>query len=385
MTCVLSPSCNRLWRWPVAVLLSLMSLALFARVEASGFTGKYHGIAAASGMSLSVQEIEERVVGKLVLADKRVYALNGTRGQQAGDAASGAQGELRLGGDAKAVAFFRLERRPLGVQFLFIPMRSDGRADVTSAQDYSFLAEGVGVTAREHVVARLALAEHVGLMRFVDEYRQWKPEDLGRIYDGLSDPEKGLIQLYDHASADILWRICETNPPNEFVSQAMLDELLDRQQTECASITPLVRRARAGALFPEFLKRAKYQFEIIRETSLCDSGESNPAKCADVSALGAPLMMHWRGIVAIMSAIAPQMEQEQVPVVVAGAGKNADSPIIPVPPLRASLADQAAAMPARHDKTVEEAEARLSLKDEGRAIARERRRGLHIPLRNPRY
>ena len=382
---VLSPYRCFQWRWVLAAMLCMAALAISAPLEAAGFTGKYNGIANATGMSLSIQESEGRVVGKLILADARAYALNGVRGQQVGDTASGAQGELRLGGDPKAVAFFRLEKRPLGVQFLFIPMRSDGHADVKSAQDYSFLAEGVGVAASEHMVARIVETENVGLLRFIDEYRQWKPQDLGRIYDRLSEKDKGLIQLYDHASADILWRVCESNPPNEFVTQAALDELLDRQQADCATVTPLVQRARAGTLFPEFLKRAKYQFEIIRETSLCDRGESSPAKCADVSALGAPLMMHWRSIVTIMTAIAPPAPAEMIEVVQSAPEKHDASMAIPLPPLRASLADVPKEPVARTaGKTVEVSKTIRSVKDEGRAIVRERRRGLHMPLRDPR-
>ncbi len=143
-------------------------------------------------------------------------------------------------------------------------------------------------------------------MRFTDEYRQWEPLDVARFYSRLSERDKSLLQLYDHASGDVAWRICSSGPPNDAISQAEVDDLLDRQQTTCADLLPLVKQAQAAGYFVEFTRRARFQFEIIRETLLCNRGESAPAQCADVSSLGAPLIVNWRDISSIMRELVPK-------------------------------------------------------------------------------
>jgi hypothetical protein len=368
----------------VRLLISLFVAMLpcgFA--QAASFTGNFHGISAAAGMTLNLQEVDGRVVGRLSAADGRKYALNGERSKFA---SKGAQGELRLGSSAQAVAFFRIEERPLGIQFLFMPVKADGTADMAAARDYSFLAQGVAIAAKSHFIAAPPAGETIDILRFFDEYRQWDPRDVARIYGALSNRDHGLIQLYDHASADILWRVCSTNPPNDVVPQATLDEMLDRQHTSCADLMPLVLTAQAGGLFPEFLRRARFQFEIIRETALCNRGQTATSKCADVSALGAPLIVHWRDAASIMrelSGVSEAAEKDTQPETVdSGAMKPYALPqpaealaptTVAAPNLRASIADV----------PVEMRSAKI-IAAEARKVAVWRRLGYPLPLRDPR-
>jgi hypothetical protein len=359
------------WRglaWIFSLCVALVLLLIAGQAKAAGLTGKYDGSAAAVGMSLSLQEVAGRLVGRLETADGRIYALNGTPTKAAAGKA-GAEGELRSGGAAEAVAYFRIEDRPPGLQFLFIPVRSDGKPDMPSAHDYSFLAQGVDVAVKADAVA---VPRKMDLLHFIDEYRQRDVDDVGLLYQGLSERDKALIGLYDHASADILWRICATDPPNAKVPQSVLDEVLDRQQTRCEVLMPVVRRAQAGGLFSEFLRRARFQFEIIREMSLCNSGQSSPEKCADASALGAPLIVHWRSAMSIMRELASGGGADISGAPVAVAPTTAEMKIT-VPPLRDSLVDA----PVEH-------RAAAIIKSEGRTIARMRRYGLYLPLSSPR-
>ncbi len=378
-------------RLPVVLLVALW---IAPPAAAAGFTGNFEGIAAAAGMLLNLQEEDGRVVGRLSAADGRKYALNGERSSGSGKDSAGktnsAQGELRLGGSAQAVAFFRIEERPLGVQFLFMPVRSDGKPDMTTARDYSFLAQGVAVAAKSHFIAAPSVDEHVDILRFIDEYRQWDPRDVARLYATLSNREQGLIQLYDHASADILWRVCSTTPPNEVVSQAMLDELLDRQRTNCEALTPLVAKAQAGGLFREFLRRARFQFEIIRETALCNSGKSSASKCADVSALGAPLIVHWRDAESIMrelAGISVAEDKAQPETVSAATGAMTAYAAADTAPQAPKPAESAPATPTLRASITDVPSVMRSAK----ALAREARRvtvwgrlGYPLPLRDPR-
>ena len=353
--------------------------AFVAPASAKDFSGNFNGIGSAQSMTLSLIEVEGRLVGRLAAADGRSYALNGQRrNAEGGKSVAGAQGDLRLSGVTQPVAYFRIEERPLGIQFLFIPIAGDGKPDIKSARDYSFLTQGVDVKSAKNFIVAPPPGEKVDLLRFIDEFRQWDPRDVARIYVSLTEREKGLIQVYDHASADILWRVCATAPPNDVVSPAMMSELLDRQQSTCAQLTPVVKAAEKGGLFLEFLRRARFQFEIIRETTICDRGQSSPTKCADVSALGAPLIMHWRDAMSIMRELVPagvvieDVQPETVqsrPLVVQPSAKD-------IPP-SLSLRESVAEVPVEKRGLKE-------IKKEGRVSALMRRRGLHVPLRDPR-
>jgi hypothetical protein len=394
--------------WLRSLVLAALLCCPAVAALAGGFAGTFNGISNAAGMVLSLQEADGRLVGRLTAPDGRRFAINGARREmlvnsesdEAGP--SGAQGELRLGDAPQAVAFFRLEERPLGVQLLFIPVSGDGRPDMSKARDYPFLKQGVNVSSMQAVAPPPGAGKAVDLLEFIDGYRQWPSRDVARIYESLSERDKGLVQIYDHAGTDILWRVCASNPPNDVMTEAQLAEILDRQQTDCASLTPIVEQARAGGLFPEFLRRARFQFEIIREMALCDRGQSSPTKCADVSALGAPLIAHWRDARSIMLELLPEgteaataPKQEPQPETLASVAPAAIEPvsdgaplpsprplageaIAPTLPLRASLADDGMAVASG------DARDRQGIAGEGRRIARLRRAGLHLPLSNPR-
>ncbi|MDR3499236.1 MAG: hypothetical protein P4L72_08420 [Parvibaculum sp.] len=354
----------------------LLALALAPQARAAGFTGNFNGIANAAGMTLNLQEAGGRVVGRLA-AGGQDYAVVGARSDK------GAQGSLRVGGGAADAAFFRMEERPLGVQFLFIPAKADGKPDLDAAREYSFLAQGVAVPSQSRYLAAPPASEKIDVLRFIDEYRQWDPRDVARIYSALDERSQGLIQLYDHATADLLWRICSTNPPNENISQAKLDELLDRQHIACADFMPLVAAAQKGGLFPEFLRRARFQFEIVRETVLCNRGQSSTSKCADVSALGAPLIVHWRDAASIMRELAGDAA-----VAANDNGNAGQGAMTPYPTPQAPAAPVAApvSVPLRAtiaDEPTETRSAAIKWR-EGRAVAKARRRGVKLPLADPR-
>jgi hypothetical protein len=287
----------------LAALLPLLFLLLTAApLHAAELNGGYDGIGDAAGMALTLSEAERRVVGRLAMPSGVTYTLNGERAETA---SGSAQGALRVSGAVQNGAFFHIEERPLGLQFLFIPAKSDGTPDLGSSREYSFLKRGVRPTLSPDArkIYRDAPEGPVDIVVFVDGFRGWSPQDVARLYASLRADARGLILLHDHATAELMWRICEAGTLEE-AEAAALSEMLERQQAGCASYLPLVETAREGGLFPEFLRRAQFQFELIRATVLCDRGESAPARCADVSALAAPLILRWRQAHSIMRALA---------------------------------------------------------------------------------
>lgn len=289
-----------------AMFTLLLVLAVFAAMtplRAAEFSGGYDGIADAAGMTLTLSEMERRVVGRFALPSGSSYTLNGERAR-AGD--GDAQGALRMAGASDDGAFFHIEERPLGLQFLFIPARADGTPDLAQAQEYSFLKRGVRPTVPRETKPKYTPApeEEGDIVAFVDGFRAWSPEDIARYYASLPDKARGLLLLYDHATAELMWRICEAPAQEGSLVAARLGEMQDRQQTDCAAYLPLVAAARKGDIFSEFLRRSLFQLELVRATVLCDRGETPAARCADVSALAAPLVLRWRRADAIMRELA---------------------------------------------------------------------------------
>ncbi|GMV62710.1 MAG: hypothetical protein AMXMBFR74_18780 [Parvibaculum sp.] len=284
------------------LLLGMATIVFPHSLRAATFSGGYDGIGDAAGMSLTLSQIERRVVGSLSLQGGAVYTLNGERE----DAQSGtAQGALSARGGQRD-AFFHIEERPLGLQLLFIPATAEGEPDLGRASEYSFLKRGVRPTVTEEASPRYKVApeEPVDILAFIDGFRGWSPRDTARLYAGLPERQRALILLYDHATAELMWRICEAAPEEGSIAARRLAELQERQQTDCESYLRVVERAKKGGLFSEFLRRSQFQLELIRATVLCDRGETGAARCADVSALGSPLILRWRRADAIMRELA---------------------------------------------------------------------------------
>jgi hypothetical protein len=286
----------------LAAVVAFCALLGQTRASAAEFTGGYDGIGDAAGMSLTLQQVGARVVGRLTTPGGGVYTINGER---AGGDTGEAQGVLRLSGAAADAAFFHIEERPLGLQLLFIPA-SSGAPDMAASREFSFLKRGVrpAVPAQPESRFPSAPAGAVDVATFIDGFRRWDPRDTARLYGLLDDRSRGLILLYDHATAELMWRLCAAAPAEGSGAAMRLAEMLERQQTDCAAYLPLVEAARRGDVFREFLRRAQFQFEIVRATALCDRGETPAAKCADVSALGAPLILRWRSARSIMADMA---------------------------------------------------------------------------------
>ena len=291
--------------------LAALMLALMLAARAASLNGGYDGIGEAAGMSMTLSQADRRVVGRLLLKGGIAYALNGERA----DVSSGsAQGALRAVGATRDSAFFHVEERPLGLQLLFIPARADGTPDIGASREYSFLKRGVRPTLGPDAAPsyRPAPADAVDILAFIDGFRGWAPRDTVRLYAQLDERSRGLILLYDHATAEILWRLCEAPPGRTALEARRLGEMLERQQTECADYLPRVAAARKGKLFSEFLRRSQFQLELIRATVMCDRGKTSQARCADVSALGSPLILRWQRAQTIMATLSPAVPADEL-------------------------------------------------------------------------
>lgn len=252
---------------------------------ASGFAGQFEGIGTAGGMTLTLQESNDRVVGRFHSGRGEAFSLNGRR---TGDAA---QGSVERSGQS---FFFHLEERPLGVQFLLIPKTPEREPDIAGATDYSFVQKGLQLPKPSVYRAAPPRGIDVDVIQFIDAFRDWDPADMARIYVSLESRYRELIQLFDHAAAEVLWRVCTTRPPNGVFATGDLDQMLERQRTDCGVYLSSITSVRDAGLLNEFLRKSNFQLELIRETVKCDRGLSPETKCADVSAMSGPLMLRWR-------------------------------------------------------------------------------------------
>lgn len=298
-------------RAPFALLLFVLAAAFPGALGAAPFSGAYDGIGDAAGMTLTLSQVERRVVGSLAFPNGAAYTLNGERQEHASGTAQGALASR--GGEPGA--YFHIEERPLGLQLLFIPATAAGEPDLGMSSEYSFLKRGVRPTVTDEAKSRYRPAPEgpVDILVFLDGFRGWSPDDTARLFAALPEPQRALILLYDHATAELMWRICEAAPDEGSPEDRRLSDMQERQQIDCAAYLRLVERAKEGGLFREFLRRSQFQLELIRATVLCDRGETGAARCADVSALGAPLILRWRRADAIMRELAgPDAEPERM-------------------------------------------------------------------------
>lgn len=269
----------------ISAFLGATSILVAPSAFASGFAGQFDGIGTAGGMTLTLQEADDRVVGRFHSGRGEAFSLNGRR---TGDAA---QGSVERSGQS---FFFHLEERPLGVQFLLIPKTPDQEPDIAGATDYSFVQKGLQLPKPSVYRAAPPRGIQVDVLQFVDGFRDWDPADMARIYVSLEGRYREVIQLFDHAAAEVLWRVCTTSPPNNSFSADDLQQLLERQRTDCGTYLASITAVRDAGLLSEFLRKSNFQLELIRETVKCDRGLSPETKCADVSAMSGPLMLRWR-------------------------------------------------------------------------------------------
>ncbi len=298
-------------RWCILVLAFIGASPAIA----SGFSGQFEGIGTAAGMTLTLQEADDRVVGRFHAGRGDAFSLNGRR---TGDAA---QGSVTRAGQS---FFFHLEDRPLGVQFLLIPKTPEQEPDIAGATDYSFVQKGLQLPKPTVYRAAPPRGIDVDIIQFVDAFRDWDPADMARIYVSLENRYRELIQLFDHAAAEVLWRICTTRPPNDLFTARNLDHVLERQRTDCDAYLASIAEVRDAGLLNEFLRKSNFQLELIRETVKCDRGLSPETKCADVSAMSGPLMMRWRRAEDIMRALVGRETSSSVQT--AGVAHGSSSP-----------------------------------------------------------
>ncbi len=281
--------------WGVMVLLcvGLAGFASQAYGQAPSFSGRYDGIGIGADAVLSLEELEGRVVGRLTLKGNKSFSLNGRR---SGDMA---QGSLVRNAVKQ---FFHIEHRALGVQLLIIPAGDDGVPLLKQGQELSFIRQGVQLP-KPVSFKRAPAAQSVALPNFLSEFRNWSPQDLARVYVGLNVKDQGLISLFDYASAEILWRICVSAPPHKTLSAAQLAQLLARQATDCSAYLKMIAKVRDSGQVDLFIRRANFQFELIRKTYECDHQQKSQSNCHEVNALSAPLISEWRPAIAIMEGL----------------------------------------------------------------------------------
>ena len=283
----------RFWGVMVLMWVGLAGFASQAYGQAPSFSGRYDGIGIGADAVLSLEELEGRVVGRLTLKDNKSFSLNGRR---TGDVA---QGSLVRNAVKQ---FFHIEHRALGVQLLIIPAGVDGVPLLKQGQELSFIRQGVQLP-KPVSFKKAPTAQSVALPNFLSEFRNWSPQDLARVYVGLNVKDQGLISLFDYASAEILWRICVSAPPHNTLSAEQLAQLLARQATDCSAYLKMIAKVRDSGQIDLFIRRANFQFELIRKTYECDHQQKSQSNCHEVNALSAPLISEWRPAIAIMEGL----------------------------------------------------------------------------------
>lgn len=258
--------------------------------EAETFTGRYVGFALSDGTVASLVETDGRVVGQYTDADGRVFTVNGQRlGERA-------QGRLaRNGSDA----FFQLEPRPLGIQFLFIPADANGAPQLSAAVQSALARDTVDVESLLGGAPRDAGAGEAFLLEGAEG------DALADSYVALPARERELIRLFDHVQTHLTGRLCSSVAAGDLnADHAAVGLVLERQQAGCGVIATLRVRALKAESYSGFEARLAVQQELLVTTMACDAGNRDAETCQTAGAMNAAMFEQWRRAAEIYADIA---------------------------------------------------------------------------------
>jgi len=253
-------------------------------------TGRYAGFALSEGVVASLVDENGRVIGQYTDLSGKVFTLNGQR------VGAGAQGQLERDG---VKAFFQLETRPLGIQFLFIPAGANGQPDLGGAKQSALAREDVDVETllgqdeRESTQGRVVLSDDVSGFDLAEDYAAMRPR------------ERELIRLFDHVQAHLTGRLCSAVEAREIDEDHPAVSLaLERQQAGCSAIATLRDRAIASDNYDDFETRLAVQQELLATTMACDAGDKDPEMCQTAGAMNAAMFEQWRRAAVIYAEVA---------------------------------------------------------------------------------
>lgn len=282
----------------VGVLILAMAGALAAGVSAvlaqqeDNLSGRFVGFAMSEGIVVSLAEENDRVLGQYTDAMGKVFALNGQR------VGSRAQGLLEREGLS---AFFQLEMRPLGIQFLYIPSADDGRPNLADALQSSLARDSVDV---ETLLGQEPREPSTGNVVLQDDATG---EELASRYVALAPRERELIRLFDHVQAHLTGRLCTAVERKELDGDSKAVALaLERQQAGCGAIASLRDRAAASENYDAFEARLAVQQELLTTTMACDAGDNSAETCQTAGAMNAEMFEQWRRAAVIFAEVADQ-------------------------------------------------------------------------------
>ncbi|MEQ8745454.1 hypothetical protein [Pyruvatibacter sp.] len=280
-------------RTPGVLLLAAMVLlhVEFASAQsAEGVAGRYAGFAMSEGVVANLAEDNGRIIGQYTDKSGRVYTLNGQR------VGEGAQGLLERDGTQ---AFFQLEPRPLGIQFLYIPADNTGTPDLSNAVQAALARENVdvdtllGQAPRETSRGEVVLADGAS------------GADLAEDYVNLAPRERELIRLFDHVQAHLAGRLCSAVVARKLdASHRAIGLALERQQAGCSAISTLRERAIESQAYDSFETRLAVQQELLTTTMACDAGQKDAATCQTAGAMNATMFEQWRRAAVIFAEVA---------------------------------------------------------------------------------
>ncbi|WP_422024303.1 hypothetical protein [Pyruvatibacter mobilis] len=271
---------------------ALPPVPLHAQEEPESFSGRYVGFALSDGAVVSLIEREGRVVGQYTDAKGRVFTVNGQR------MGNRAQGQLARDG---AKAFFQLEPRPLGIQFLFIPPDEAGTPNLAAAVQSALAREDVDVETMLGTAPRDTEAGQVFLLEGAEG------KQLADAYLGLPARERELIRLFDHVQAHITGRICTAVSASALaVTHKAVPLALERQQAGCSVIATLRDRAMGAENYAGFEARLAVQQELLVTTMSCNAGDQDAETCQTAGAMNAAMFEQWRRAAEIFADVAEE-------------------------------------------------------------------------------
>lgn len=225
--------------------------------------GLYYGLDDARGLTIELREDGSGATGRITAADGSGQAIEGRR--QGGSIVS----DLIFRGKPGTA---RMTAKDLGLGFVWSP--NDGSVgDVV----FGFGRRGLELPAPSAAfVPETQVGARVEPHVFVASYEFWSPETVARLYGGIDEQYRTIIQLFPAVQTDLIWKLCQSSPrPFE------LGEALRGEGVTCAEVDRTLKAAQKSDAFNRYKRRVHAERADAERAVQCARGLHQHGICVE--------------------------------------------------------------------------------------------------------
>lgn len=223
--------------------------------------GVYYGLDGARGLTIQLQDTGNGATGRITAADGSGQAIQGRR------QGSSIVSDLIFRGKRGSA---RITPKDLGLGLTWTPADGSG-GDIV----FAFGRRGLELPAPSpSYVPETQVGARVEPHVFVASYEFWSPETVARVYGGLEDKYRTIIQLFPAIQTDVIWKLCQSSS-----QPAKLGEALRGEGVTCAEVDRTIKGAQKTDAFNRFKRRVHAERADAESAVRCARGIHLPTVC----------------------------------------------------------------------------------------------------------